>query len=180
LTLDKELLAELLGTEELRELLDPRAIETLELELQGLLKERWPRDVDEAADLLRRLGDLTTDEAAARGIRGEWLDQLERERRAAPPAVATSSLESSVLVRPGGSIATLTCSGRCGGNRWRLCDERSSRCPSRSSAGSCRRGTRLAARRADSIGSPRSSSSCRVAPSPHRCWNAMCAPCACP
>src|SRR5207302_1806650 len=39
LTLDRELLAELLGTEELRELLDPRAIEVLELELQGLLKE---------------------------------------------------------------------------------------------------------------------------------------------
>jgi len=88
LTLDKELLAELLGTEELRELLDPRAIETLELELQGLLKERWPRDVDEAADLLRRLGDLTTNEAAARGIRGEWLDQLERERRAAHVRIA--------------------------------------------------------------------------------------------
>jgi ATP-dependent Lhr-like helicase len=88
LTLDKELLAELLGTEELRELLDPRAIETLELELQGLLKERWPRDVDEAADLLRRLGDLTADEAGARGIRGEWLDQLERERRAARVRIA--------------------------------------------------------------------------------------------
>jgi ATP-dependent helicase Lhr and Lhr-like helicase len=82
LTLDKELLAELLGTEELRELLDPRAIEALELELQGLLKERWPRDKDEAADLLRRLGDLTTAEAGARGIREEWLEQLERERRA--------------------------------------------------------------------------------------------------
>jgi len=82
LTLDKELLAELLGTEELRELLDPRAIEALELELQGLLQERWPRDPDEAADLLRRLGDLTTAEAEARGIREVWLDQLERERRA--------------------------------------------------------------------------------------------------
>ena len=88
LTLDKELLAELLGTEELRELLDPRAIEVLELELQGLLKERWPRDVDEAADLLRRLGDLTTEEAEARGIRAEWLDQLERERRAARVRIA--------------------------------------------------------------------------------------------
>src|SRR5438874_2516608 len=82
LTLDKELLAELLGTEELRELLDPRAIELLELELQGLLKERWPRDTDEAADLLRRLGDLTGLEADARGMRAEWLEQLERERRA--------------------------------------------------------------------------------------------------
>src|SRR5260370_33136069 len=88
LTVDKALLAELLGTEDLRELLDPRAIEALELELQGLLKDRWRRDVDEAADLLRRLGDLTTDEAEARGIRGEWLDQLERERRAAHVRIA--------------------------------------------------------------------------------------------
>ena len=82
LTLDRELLAELLGTEELRELLDPRAIDALELELQGLLKERWPRDIDEAADQLRRLGDLTVDEAAARGISGDWLEELERQRRA--------------------------------------------------------------------------------------------------
>src|SRR5437588_770670 len=88
LTLDKELLAELLGTEELRELLDPRAIDELELELQGLLKERWPRDTDEAADLLRRLGDLTTAEAEARGVSGEWLDQLERERRAVRVRIA--------------------------------------------------------------------------------------------
>ena len=88
LTLDRELLAELLGTEELRELLIPRAIEELELELQGLLKERWPRDADEAADMLRRLGDLTLSEAEARGIRGEWLRDLERERRAVPVRIA--------------------------------------------------------------------------------------------
>ena len=88
LTLDKELLAELLGTEELRELLDPRAIDILELELQGLLRERWPRDTDEAADLLRRLGDLTTPEAETRGIRAEWLDELERQRRATRVRIA--------------------------------------------------------------------------------------------
>src|SRR5438270_3466038 len=88
LTLDRELLSELLGTEELRELLDPRAIEALELELQGLLKERWPRDVDEATDMLRRLGDLTSQEAEARGIHTQWLDQLERERRATRVRIA--------------------------------------------------------------------------------------------
>ena len=82
LTLDRELLAELLGTEELRELLDPRAIEALELELQGLVRERWPRDLDEAADQLRRLGDLRSEEAADRGIRADWLSELELERRA--------------------------------------------------------------------------------------------------
>ena len=82
LTLDRELLAELLGSEDLRELLDPEAIAAVELELQGLLPERFPRDADEAHDLLIRLGDLTTGEAAARGISEEWLRGLERERRA--------------------------------------------------------------------------------------------------
>src|SRR5579864_941278 len=88
LTLDRELLSELLGTEELRELLDPRAIDDLELQLQGLLKERWPRDVDEATDMLRRLGDLTTAEAEARGIRPEWLEELQSDRRAARVRIA--------------------------------------------------------------------------------------------
>src|SRR5207302_4183147 len=82
LTLDRELLAELLGTEELRELLDPAAIAALELELQGLGEGRRPRDRDEAADLLRRLGDLGEGEAAARGVPAAWLRELERERRA--------------------------------------------------------------------------------------------------
>ncbi|MDQ6882637.1 MAG: DEAD/DEAH box helicase [Candidatus Dormibacteraeota bacterium] len=88
LTLDRELLAELLGTEELRELLDPRAVDVLELELQGLLEARWPRDPDEAADQLRRLGDLDADEAAARGIQGPWLEELERQRRAVRVRIA--------------------------------------------------------------------------------------------
>ena len=89
LTLDRELLAELLGTEELRELLDPRAIEVLDLELQGLIKERWPRDLDEAADQLRRLGDLRAEEAADRGIRPEWLSALELQRRAVRVRIAS-------------------------------------------------------------------------------------------
>jgi ATP-dependent Lhr-like helicase len=88
LTLDRELLAELLGTEELRELLDPMAIAALELELQGLADGRRPRDADEVADLLRRLGDLSEIEAAARGARAEWLASLGAQRRALPVRVA--------------------------------------------------------------------------------------------
>src|SRR6266566_2543921 len=88
LALDRELLAELLGTEDLRELLDPESVAAVELELQGLLPERFPRDPDEAHDLLVRLGDLTTDEALARGISEEWLRGLERERRAVSIRVA--------------------------------------------------------------------------------------------
>jgi ATP-dependent Lhr-like helicase len=88
LTLDRDLLAELLGSEDLRELLDPEAIAAVELELQGLLPERFPRDFDEAHDLLVRLGDLTGEEAAVRGVRREWLDSLERERRAVATRIA--------------------------------------------------------------------------------------------
>src|SRR5581483_9468275 len=82
LALDRDLLAELLGSAELRELLDPEAVALLELELQGLLRDRWPRDADEAHDLLRRLGDLDDDEAEGRGITAEWRHDLLRTRRA--------------------------------------------------------------------------------------------------
>ena len=91
LTLDRELLAELLGSEDLRELLDPESIAGLELELQGLLPERFPRDVDEAHDLLVRLGDLTEEEAAARGIGIDWLRGLEKERRAVNVRLASET-----------------------------------------------------------------------------------------
>ena len=88
LALDRELLAELLGSEDLRELLDPVSIAAVELELQGLLPERFPRDADEAHDLLVRLGDLNDREAADRGVAMEWLHELERERRAVTVRIA--------------------------------------------------------------------------------------------
>jgi ATP-dependent Lhr-like helicase len=88
LTLDRELLAELLGSEDLRELLDPQAIAAVELELQGLLPERFPRDMDEAHDLLVRLGDLSDSECEARGITDDWVHTLERERRAVRVRIA--------------------------------------------------------------------------------------------
>lgn len=81
LTLDRELLAELLGSEDLRELLDPEVIAQTELELQGLDERRWPRDVDEALDVFRSVGDLTEAEAAARGVASAWIQQLGEARR---------------------------------------------------------------------------------------------------
>ena len=66
LTLDRDLLRELLGQEELRELLDADALADLELSLQALVEERQARDPDQVHDLLRRLGDLSADEAGAR------------------------------------------------------------------------------------------------------------------
>ncbi len=66
LALDRDLLRELLGADELRELIDPQALADLELELQALVDGRRARDTDEAHDLLRRLGPLSLEELAAR------------------------------------------------------------------------------------------------------------------
>ena len=72
LSLDRELLRELMGIEELRELLDPGAIEQVE----GSLRPT-PRNADELHDLLRRGGHLGGEEADA-----GFTETLLRERRA--------------------------------------------------------------------------------------------------
>ena len=87
LTLDRDLLRELLGQEELRELIDPDALADLELTLQALTEDRRATTLDGVHDLLRRLGDLSATEVAARTEGGAasaepWLDELARARRA--------------------------------------------------------------------------------------------------
>lgn len=92
LSLDRSLLAELMGSDELRELIDADALEQTELELQALIDERKARDPDGLHDLLRRLGDLTVAEAAARSREpdevGLWLTTLHESRRAIEVRVA--------------------------------------------------------------------------------------------
>src|SRR5690606_17606960 len=79
LALDRDLLRELLGAEELRELIDPGVLADLELELQHLVDGRRARDLDEAHDLLRVLGPLDRHEIEARSVTGAdvgaWLAQ---------------------------------------------------------------------------------------------------------
>lgn len=90
LSLDRDLLRDLLGAEELRELLDPGALADLELELQFLSDGRRARNGDELHDVLRRVGDLSADEADLRceGSDGEsWLAELVHDRRAIVVAV---------------------------------------------------------------------------------------------
>ncbi|SHF39490.1 ATP-dependent helicase [Streptoalloteichus hindustanus] len=82
LSLDSALLAELLGAEAIRELLDPEVLAEVEAGLLRLTPDRRARDVEDAADLLRFLGDLSTVEAEARGVSAEWLAELEATRRA--------------------------------------------------------------------------------------------------
>lgn len=66
LALDPALLAELLGKDELRELLDVEVIRTTEARLQRTAEGYRLRGVEGAADLLRLLGPLTATEAATR------------------------------------------------------------------------------------------------------------------
>src|SRR3954452_11610566 len=88
LALDSTLLAELLGTAELRELLDADAVDEIEAELQRLAEDRKAHDTEGAADLLRMLGDLSTEEAVNRGATPQMLADLEEQRRAIRVRVA--------------------------------------------------------------------------------------------
>jgi ATP-dependent Lhr-like helicase len=106
LSLDPDLLRELLGGDELRELIDPDVLVALELELQHLEPadpdtgiDRRARGADELHDVLRDVGDLTLDEVAARiapprsgttvtAVARDWVDRLVRERRAIEVRVA--------------------------------------------------------------------------------------------
>ena len=87
LSLDRDLLRELLGQEELRDLIDPGALERVEADLQCLSEPRAPTNRDGLLDVLRRVGDLSLDEVSARVLDGldpgAMLADLRGERRAA-------------------------------------------------------------------------------------------------
>jgi ATP-dependent helicase Lhr and Lhr-like helicase len=86
LSLDRDLLRELLGQEELRKLIDADALEQVEDDLQHRSERTRAATRDELHDVLRRVGDLTAAEAARRvhdGVDADaLLAELERERRA--------------------------------------------------------------------------------------------------
>ncbi|MBN1530317.1 MAG: DEAD/DEAH box helicase [Thermoleophilaceae bacterium] len=86
LALDRDLLRELLGQEELRELIDPDALAEVEEDLQRVSERARAANVDGLHDVLRALGDLTVDEAQARSLDAvsakRMLGDLEKERRA--------------------------------------------------------------------------------------------------
>ncbi|HYH59906.1 MAG TPA: DEAD/DEAH box helicase, partial [Thermoleophilaceae bacterium] len=87
LALDRDLLRELLGQEELRELIDPEALEEVNAQLQHRTEMGQARDRDALQQVLRNVGDLTEAECEERVQEGysakSMLDKLVAERRAA-------------------------------------------------------------------------------------------------
>ena len=85
LALDRDLLRELLGQEELRELIDPAALADVEDSLQHRVEQARAVDRDQLQQILRRLGDLTSEECEQRVAEGysaeSMLGKLEAERR---------------------------------------------------------------------------------------------------
>ncbi|MDZ4270016.1 MAG: ATP-dependent helicase, partial [Mycobacterium sp.] len=99
LALDPTLLAELLGRVELRELLDADVVTSTHRQLQHLTEERYARDAEGVADLLRMLGPLTVDEIAARCTQtdvGGWLEGLLTAKRTVTVSYAGQSWWAAV------------------------------------------------------------------------------------
>jgi len=92
LALDRDLLRELLGQEELRELIEPDALIDVEDSLQHRSEQARAKDRDALQQVLRRLGDLTAEECEQRVVEGysadSMLGKLEGERRAVRVRVA--------------------------------------------------------------------------------------------
>ncbi len=86
LSLDRDLLRELLGQEELRDLIDAGALAQVEDDLQCVSNLRRAGNRDQLHDVLRRIGDLTAGEAAQRVLEeldaARMLADLGAERRA--------------------------------------------------------------------------------------------------
>jgi ATP-dependent Lhr-like helicase len=76
LSIDQSQLADLLGEADLRELLDPVAIEEVEASLLLLGEAQRARSADALQNLLLRLGDLTRDEIAQRATTSDVLKSL--------------------------------------------------------------------------------------------------------
>ena len=92
LALDRDLLRELLGQEELRDLIDPEALEEVEAQLQHRTEAGRAGDRDALQQVLRNVGDLSAEECAERVTEGysaaSMLEKLVAERRVAAVRIA--------------------------------------------------------------------------------------------
>jgi len=109
LTLDTSLLAELMGSPDLRDLLDENAIAESIADAQRLSPARQVSGPDQTHDLLREVGDLSTAEAVARGATEADLEQLRSARRVITVRIAGElrwlTIEDSGRVRDALGVA---------------------------------------------------------------------------
>ena len=114
LSVDPALLGELLGTVELRELLDPAVIAQFEREAQRLDPERRARGLEGVADLLRLLGPLDAAEVAVRlapegeAAESETTETAESETAEAANGAAADGEPAGNGVRGSDAVATPT------------------------------------------------------------------------
>lgn len=105
LSIDAALLADLLGSAELRSLLDLDAIEAVEAEIGHRSDHTRAGDMEDAADLLRILGPVDDTTALACGIDPVWLHELIQARRAISVHIAgrpmTAAIEDAARLRDG-------------------------------------------------------------------------------
>ncbi|HEX8489230.1 MAG TPA: ATP-dependent helicase [Propionibacteriaceae bacterium] len=96
LSLDATLLAELLGKDGLKQLLDAGVIASTEADLQSLSEERRSTTMEQVFDLLRTAGPFTPDEVRLRSSPElDWalaLDTLVRDRRAVEVRIAGQAM----------------------------------------------------------------------------------------
>ena len=124
LSLDRDLLRELLGQEELRELIDPAALEEVEADLQRRSERTRAANADELHDVLRAVGDLTVAEAQRRCLEAVSAKRMLAELEASGGRWRCGSAARSATSPPRTPASTATPSGRC---RPAGCPRRSSR-----------------------------------------------------
>jgi len=99
LSVDPALLGELLGTVELRELLDPDVLAQWEREAQRLDPERHVRGLEGVADLLRMLGPLDAAEVAARLEDTTVPEGADAGSQTLPTSAAQTHLDELIVTR---------------------------------------------------------------------------------
>ena len=121
LSIDQSQLEELLGDTDLRELLDPAALDEVEAALQSLEPEYRAQHADGVHDLLLKLGDLSEAELLARSVRRRGCRaNNKRTRRCA--ACGASAHRGRISLHSGGVRGALSrCSGHAAAAGARRC-----------------------------------------------------------
>ncbi|HLF69997.1 MAG TPA: DEAD/DEAH box helicase, partial [Actinomycetota bacterium] len=109
LSLDSALLAELMGSSEMKDLIEPDVLDEVESELRRSHPALRLRGPDDLHDLLRVLGELSLGEIEKRGGSAKWLEELSAHNRVVPIRIASTTywcaVEDAARFRDGLGVA---------------------------------------------------------------------------